>query len=100
MKFTWKTVLLPLLGIVGFFLYLYLFNVDVVGIIATAQRANPLIYSVAVICGFIEIFFFTSSWHALTSHYKHQTFDKESVLYVWYGIYVDTIVPAESIRVK
>lgn len=97
MKFTWKTVLLPLLGIVGFFLYLYLFNVDVVGIIATAQRANPLIYSVAVLCGFIEIFFFTASWHALTSHINIKLSIKKAFLYVWYGIYVDTIVPAESI---
>jgi len=96
-KFTWKTVLLPLLGLVGFFLYLYLFNVDLFGIIATAQRADPLIYSAAVFCGFIEIFFFTASWHALTSHIDIRLSIKKAFLYVWYGIYVDTIVPAESI---
>jgi glycosyltransferase 2 family protein len=96
-KFTWKTVLFPLLGILGFFIYIYLFNVDIVGIIATAQKANPLIYSAAILCGFVEIFFFTASWHALTSHININLSIKRAFLYVWYGIYVDTVIPAESI---
>ena len=48
-------------------------------------------------CGFIEIFFFTASWHALTSHINIKLSIKRAFLYVWYGIYVDTVIPAESI---
>jgi uncharacterized protein (TIRG00374 family) len=96
-KFTYKSVLFPLLGVIGFFLYIYIFDVDVAGIIATAQSANPLIYSLAVLCGFVEIFFFTISWHALTSHINIKLSIKRAFLYVWYGIYVDTVIPAESV---
>ncbi len=96
-NFTWKTALFPLLGIVGFFLYIYLFKVDLLGIIETAKTADPLIYSAAILCGFIEIFFFTTSWHALTSHINIRLSIKRAFLYVWYGIYVDTVIPAESI---
>jgi uncharacterized protein (TIRG00374 family) len=96
-NFTYKTVLFPLLGIAGFLLYIYLFKVDIIGIIETAKTANPLIFSLAVLCGFIEIFFFTASWHALTSHICIKLSIKRAFLYVWYGIYVDTVIPAESI---
>lgn len=96
-KFTYKTVLFPLIGIIAFFLYIYLYKVDITGIIATAKSANPVIYSAAVLCGFVEIFFFTASWHALTSHINIKLSIKRAFLYVWYGLYVDTVIPAESI---
>jgi uncharacterized protein (TIRG00374 family) len=97
LKVTYKTVLFPLLGIIGFLLYIYLFKVDLVGIFETAKTANPLIFSLAVLCGFVEIFFFTASWHALTTHINIKLSMKRAFLYVWYGIYVDTVIPAESI---
>lgn len=96
-KVTWKTVLFPILGLVGFFLYIYLFQVDILGIIATAQKANPLIYSLAILFGLLEILFFTASWRALTNHLCIKMTLKKAYLYVWYGIYVDIVVPAESI---
>ncbi|MCW3995818.1 MAG: flippase-like domain-containing protein [Candidatus Bathyarchaeota archaeon] len=96
-KLSWKTVLFPLLGLVGFFLYIYLFKVDILGIFATAQSANPLLFFLAVACGLLEILFFTISWYALTNHLNIKMTLKKAYLYVWYGIYVDIIVPAESI---
>jgi uncharacterized protein (TIRG00374 family) len=96
-KFTYKTVLFPLLGLVGFFIYIYFFQVDIVGIITTAQTANPLIFGLAVVCGLLEILFFTLSWHALTRSLGIKMTLKKAYLYVWYGIYVDILVPAESI---
>ena len=96
-KITWKTVLFPILGLVGFFLYIYLFQVDILGIIATAQKANPLIYSLAILFGVLEILFFTISWRTLTNHLNIKMTLKKAYLYVWYGIYVDIVVPAESI---
>ena len=96
-KFTWKTVLFPLLGLVGFFLYIYLFNVDIVSILGTAQKANPLIFGAAIICGLVEVLFYTISWYTLTNHLCIKMSLKKAYLYVWYGLYVDIIVPAESI---
>ena len=96
-KLTWKTVVFPLLGLVGFFLYIYLFHVDILGILAKAQSADPLIYLVAIVFGFLEVFFFTISWRVLTNYLKIKITVFRAYLYVWYGIYVDTIVPAQSI---
>ena len=96
-KLTWKTVVLPLLGLVGFFLYIYLFKIDLLGILNTAKTADPLIYAVTIVFGLLEVFFFTISWRVLTQHLQIKMSIVRAYLYVWYGIYVDTIVPAESI---
>jgi glycosyltransferase 2 family protein len=96
-KLTWKTVVFPLLGLVGFFLYIYLFKIDILGILATAKTADPLIYSVAIVFGLLEVFFFTISWRVLTNYLQIKIRVFRAYLYVWYGIYVDTIVPAQSI---
>jgi len=96
-KFTWNTVLFPLLGLGGFFLYIYLFNVDILGIITTAKTANPFIYTFAIICGLLEVLFFTISWRELTEFLSIKIRLMRANLYVWYGLYVDTLVPAQSI---
>jgi uncharacterized protein (TIRG00374 family) len=96
-KLTWKTPVFPLLGLAGFFLYIYLFNVDILDILGKARTANPLIYAVAIIFGLLEVFFFTISWRVLTDYLKIKIGVFRAYLYVWYGIYVDTIVPAQSI---
>ena len=96
-KLTWKTVVLPLLGLVGFFLYIYLFKIDLLGILNTAKTADPLIYAITIVFGLLEVFFFTVSWRVLTQHLQIKMSIVRAYLYVWYGIYIDTIVPAESI---
>jgi len=71
--------------------------VDILGILATAQTADPLIYAIAIMFGLLEVFFFTISWRVLTNYLKIKISIVRAYLYVWYGIYVDTIVPAQSI---
>ena len=90
-------MLFPLLGLLGFFLYIYLFHVDILGILATAKSADPTIYSIAIIFGLLEVLFFTISWRVLTNYLSIKLSIFRAYLYVWYGIYVDTIVPAQSI---
>lgn len=97
LKFTWKNIALPVIGIVCFFIYIYLYKVDVIGIINTAKSVNPLLYSIAILFGFLEVFFFSMSWRELTRYLSIKVGVFRSYLYVWYGIYVDTIVPAQSI---
>lgn len=94
---SWKTVAFPLLGLIGFFLYIYLFNVNILGIFARAESANPLIYLVAIIFGMFDVLFFSISWRELANHLSIKMSVARAYLYVWYGIYVDTIVPAQSI---
>jgi uncharacterized protein (TIRG00374 family) len=94
---TRKTVLLPLIGLLAFFLYIYLFKVDILEIIATAQRVDPTLYAIAVLVGLAEVFFYAVSWRALINFLSVKISVVKSYLYVWYGIFVDIIIPAESI---
>jgi glycosyltransferase 2 family protein len=90
-------VVFPLLGLVGFFIYIYFYKVDILGILKTAQTLDPLIYAVAIVFGLLEVFFFTVSWKVLTNYLQMKMGVVRAYLYVWYGIYIDTIVPAQSI---
>lgn len=96
-KLGWKSVVFPLLGLVGFFIYIYFFHVDILGILSKAKDADPIIYLIAIAFGMLEVFFFTISWRVLTNYLKIKISVLRAYLYVWYGIYVDTIVPAQSI---
>jgi glycosyltransferase 2 family protein len=96
-KLTWRTIVLPLLGLIGFFIYIYLYKVNILGILETVQTLDPLIYAVAVVFGLLEVFFFTVSWKVLTNYLQIKVGIVRAYLYVWYGIYIDTIVPAQSI---
>ncbi len=96
-KITRKTVLFPLIGLAAFFLYIYLFKVDLPEIIATAQRADPFPYILAVILSLAEVFFFAISWRVLANFLLIKLSIMKSYLLVWYGIFVDTIIPAESV---
>jgi uncharacterized protein (TIRG00374 family) len=92
-----KTILLPIIGIVAFFLYVLIFNVDIIQIIETAKKADPLLYSAAVLMGFAEVFFSAVSWRAILSSLKVKISIIRSNLYTWYGIFLDIVIPAESI---
>jgi uncharacterized protein (TIRG00374 family) len=96
-KVTRKTVLLPIIGLVAFFLYIYLFKVDILEIIATAQRANPLLYCSAILISLAEVLFYAVSWRTLLDCLRVKISVIKSYLFVWYGIFVDIVVPAESV---
>lgn len=96
-KFTWKTLLLPLVGLAAFFLYILLFNVDIPEIVATAQNANPLIYIAAIAVSLAEVFFYAISWRAILAHLYVKLSVVRAYLFVWYSIFMDIVIPAESI---
>jgi uncharacterized protein (TIRG00374 family) len=96
-KITRKTALFPLIGLVAFFLYIYLFQVDIPAIIATAQRADPVPYVLAITLSVAEVFFFALSWRVLVNFLLIKLSVIKSYLFVWYGIFVDILVPAESV---
>ena len=94
---TWKTFVIPLVGLVAFFAYILIFNVDILEIISTIRHADPGLYSIAVIAALLDTVFFTLAWHSLLRflHVNISLFRK--FLFVWVGIFVDTIIPAESV---
>jgi len=96
-KVTWKTFLLPALGIIAFFIYLYFFRIDIPTIIATAQRIDLFIYFLAVAFTILDAFFFSLSWHTLLNFLSVNLSVVKSFLYVWYSVFIDIVIPAESI---
>ena len=96
-KTTWKMVLFPIIGLTAFFLYIYLFHVDIPAIIATAQTADPLPYVLAIAFSILEIFFFAVSWRVLLNFLQIKLSIIRAYLFVWYGIFLDIIIPAESV---
>src|SRR3989304_4684981 len=96
-KITRKTVIFPLIGLIAFFLYIYLFRVDIPAIVAIAGSADPPPYILAVMFSLVEVFFFSMSWRVLANFLRIKLSIIKSYLLVWYGIFVDTIIPAESV---
>ena len=96
-KVTKKTVILPLIGILAFFLYIYLFNVDVLNIIQTAQDAEPAPYVVAVIISFVEILFYSLSWKSILDSLSVRLSLAKSYVFVMYAMFMDILIPAESV---
>lgn len=96
-KITWKSIVLPAVGLLAFFLYLYLFNVDIPEIIAIAQRIDFSVYFLAIVTVLFETFFFSLSWYFLVTFLSVKLSVVRAFMYVWYGIYIDIIIPAESI---
>src|SRR3990170_1893050 len=96
-RLNWKTALFPIVGLVAFFAYIYLFQVDIPAIIATAQTADPLPYALAIAFSILEIFFFAVSWRVLLNFLQIKLSIIRSYLFVWYGIFLDIIIPAESV---
>ncbi len=96
-KITRKTLIFPLIGLVAFFLYVYLFQVNILSIIATAQTADPVLYAIAAALSIVEVFFFAVSWRVLAEFLMIKLSMVKAYLLVWYSIFVDTVVPAESV---
>ncbi|MEM2103872.1 MAG: lysylphosphatidylglycerol synthase transmembrane domain-containing protein [Candidatus Bathyarchaeia archaeon] len=94
---TWKTLVLPLIGVAAFLLYLYLLQTDIPEIVSTLQRANTLIYFLAGLLIFVDCFFYTMAWRSLLSFLSVKLSFFKSYLYVWYGTFMDIIIPAESV---
>ena len=96
-KVTWKTLLLPLIGLAAFFIYIYVFNVDIQQIVAEMGGINLRYYLIAAIVSVFDVFFFALAWHSLL-RFLHVKFSVlKSFALVWVSIFIDTLIPAESV---
>lgn len=96
-KVTWKAVIFPLIGLAAFFVYIYIFNVDISQIIAIVQGINLYIYLLAAFAVLLDTLFFTLAWHFLLRFLSVKLSIAKSLLFVWFGIFMDILIPAESI---
>lgn len=96
-KITWKSLLLPLIGLAAFLVYIYVFNVDILQIVATVQRIDSRMYLLAAIATILDTLFFTLAWRSLIRFLSVKISLFKLFLFVWFGVFIDTLIPAESI---
>jgi uncharacterized protein (TIRG00374 family) len=84
-------------GIAAFFVYIYIFNVDLLEIIEKVQQADVHVYLSAAILSFLDILFFTLAWFALLRFLSVKISLVKAHLFVWISIFIDIIIPAESV---
>ncbi len=86
-----------LVGIIAFILYLFVLRVDIPEIVAKIQSVNMSLYLLAASLIFVEMFLYSMAWQVLLSFLSVKLSVLKSYLYVWYGNFMDIIIPAESI---
>lgn len=93
----WKMIIIPIFGICAFIAYLYLLQVDVPQIIAITQQVNLYLYFLAAFFVFLDVFFLSGAWLVLLRHLSVKLSLFRAYIYMWYGLFIDILVPAESI---
>jgi uncharacterized protein (TIRG00374 family) len=96
-KITWKTFVMPAIGLLAFVVYLILFKVDIPGILEKARLVNPLTYSIAIILVIVDPLLFAASWWVMLNFLSIKVSVFKAYLYTWYGIFIDIILPGESV---
>jgi len=96
-RVTWKTFILPIIGLAAFFAYIYIFKVDIQQIIAKVQVIDLRFYVLAAIASLLDILFFSLAWHSLLRFLSVKISLFKSFLFVWVGVFIDTMIPAESV---
>lgn len=94
---TWKTLLLIPVGIIAFVVFMYVFGVDLQDIFSTVQHINLNFYVLATVAAVLDTLFFTFAWHSLLRFLKVRISLFKSFLFVWIGIFIDGLIPAESV---
>ena len=96
-KVTWKAAIFPLIGLAAFFAYIYIFNVDILEIIAIVRGINIYIYLLAAVAVLLDTLFFTLAWWFLLKFLSVKLSIAKSLLFVWFGMFMDILIPTESI---
>lgn len=88
---------MPAIGLLTFVAYLILFKVDIPGILEKARLVNPLTYSIAIILVIVDPLLFAASWWVMLNFLSIKVSVFKAYLYTWYGIFIDIIIPGESV---
>lgn len=96
-RVTWKTFVLPIAGLVAFFAYILIFNVDIQQILVSVRHIDLPLYILAAASTLLDTVFFSFAWSSLLRRLSVKISVFRSLLFVWVGIFVDTLIPAESV---
>ncbi len=91
-----KSVPILLIGLTIFICYLYFF-VGIHEIISIIQNVDFTYYSLAIIALFADILFYALAWQYFLRPLSVKVPFRKTFLFVWVGIFVDLLVPAEAI---
>lgn len=94
---SWKTFILPLLGSAVFLAYIYMFGVDIFQIVDLLQSIKLDLYILAALGVIVDTLFFTLAWYFLLRVLSIKISLARAYLFVWFGIFIDIIIPAESL---
>jgi uncharacterized protein (TIRG00374 family) len=61
------------------------------------QHIHADFYAMAAVAALLDVFFFTVAWHFLLKFLSVRVSLFREFLFVWVGIFVDTMIPAESV---
>jgi len=92
-----ETFIFPIVGLAAFFVYIFAFNVDLQKIISEIQRIDLPLYLLAMVTSLLDTLFFSLAWYSLLRFLSVKVRFLKAFLFVWVGIFVDTIIPAESV---
>lgn len=96
-KFNWKIIAVPAVGLGAFLVYILVFRVDLAQIVTMVEGANLTLYALAGVAAILDVLLSSVAWNILLRFLTVKIPFMKSFLYVWFGIYVDTLIPAESI---
>jgi len=85
-----------LIGLSIFICYLYFF-VGIPEMIAIIQSVNLFFYSLAVVALLLAMLFYSLTWHYFLRPLSVNVPFRKTFLFIWVGIFVDLLIPAESI---
>jgi len=87
-----------LAGLFAFIAYLYFFVPGgLLEIISTLQRTNFFLFLLAAAATVFDVVFFALTWHYFLLPLSVKVSFKKTFLYVWVSIFIDLLVPAESV---
>jgi len=98
-KILTRTIPFLLAGLILLLLYFYFF-VGFSNIIDAFSKVNPGIFLLAVLACIIETLFFTFTWYYLLRTLSISISFPRALSYVLTGIFVDILIPAESVSAK
>jgi len=91
-----RTILLLLIGLLAFVGYLYFF-VDISEMSMVIHRVNLFFYLLSFVALLLTMVFSSLTWFCLLRSLSINVSFRRTFLFSWVGVFVDTLIPAESI---
>jgi uncharacterized protein (TIRG00374 family) len=91
-----RTVPFLLIGLLIFVGYLYFF-VDIPEMLTKIRGINLFYYLLAVVVLFLDMLAYSLTWHYFLRPLSVKVSFKKTFLFTWIGVFVDLLIPAESI---